>query len=104
MCRGRVFTRSAERAIAMLSSLDLLAIGCFLSNPLNMHNGARPSSRDPSLGNELVLNPIVRNAVYTALQAMQHGEQDEKCQASVNYNLRMVPRYWDEPELLAGRG
>ena len=46
------------------------------------------------------LNPIVRNAICTALHAFNHYERDEQAQEFVDFQFRMIPRYWEVPELL----
>ena len=46
------------------------------------------------------LNPIIRNAIYTALYAYYKQEESSKAKEFVSYNLSMVPEYWEEPELL----
>jgi hypothetical protein len=46
------------------------------------------------------LNPIIRNAIYTALYAY-HCEKHSKAAARfVSFHLRSIPKYWEEPELL----
>ncbi len=46
------------------------------------------------------LNPIVRNAVCTALDAFNNYEQADAAARFVDFNFRMIPKYWEEPELL----
>ena len=46
------------------------------------------------------LNPIIRNAVCTALHAFNHYEQTDAAGRFVDFNLRMIPKYWEEAELL----
>ena len=48
------------------------------------------------------LNPIVRDAVCTALHAFQNYDRAPEAKRFVDYNLRMIPRYWEAPELLDG--
>ena len=48
------------------------------------------------------LNPIIRNAVCTALHAFNNYEQADAAARFVDYNLRMIPKYWEKPELLDG--
>jgi hypothetical protein len=48
------------------------------------------------------LNPIIRDAIYTALYAIQHGETEPWCQRFFEHHLRMIPPYWEAPELLGG--
>ena len=46
------------------------------------------------------LNPIIRNAICTALHAFNnYGEADEAARF-VDFHLRMIPKYWEKPELL----
>jgi hypothetical protein len=47
------------------------------------------------------LNPIVRNAVCTALHAFNNYEKADPAARFVDFNFRMIPNYWEEPELLA---
>ena len=47
------------------------------------------------------LNPIVRNAVCTALHAFNDYEKAAAARF-VDYNFRMIPTYWESPELLDG--
>ena len=47
------------------------------------------------------LNPIIRNAIYTALHAQEQGAKGSKAAISfIEYSARMVPAYWEKPELL----
>lgn len=46
------------------------------------------------------LNPIIRNAVCTALHAFNNYEKADAAAGFVDFNLRMIPKYWEEPELL----
>ncbi len=48
------------------------------------------------------LNPIIRNAVCTALHAFNTYERVDTAKRFVDYNLRMIPSYWEKPELLDG--
>jgi hypothetical protein len=50
------------------------------------------------------LNPVIRNAVYTALYAMQYGKDSLKIREFVSSQVEMIPRYWEEPELVGGVG
>jgi len=47
------------------------------------------------------LNPIIRNAVYTALHAMRQVDSDPASAAFVNFAMRLIPDYWEDPELLS---
>jgi hypothetical protein len=46
------------------------------------------------------LNPIVRNAIYTGLQALRHYERSRGARSFVNFQKTLIPKYWEEPELL----
>lgn len=48
------------------------------------------------------LNPIVRNAVFTALHTLSHMHDSETAQSYIKYQERMIPQYWEEPQLLDG--
>jgi len=45
------------------------------------------------------LNPIIRNAIATALYAMEHAEVNPLAKTYILYNCRMIPNYWEPPEL-----
>ena len=46
------------------------------------------------------LNPIIRNAVCTALHTFQHYEQSPRDKQFMDFQLRMIPSYWESPRLL----
>jgi len=48
------------------------------------------------------LNPIIRNAVCTALHAFNNYEKAAAAARFADYNFRMIPEYWEDPELLGG--
>ena len=48
------------------------------------------------------LNPIIRNAIYTALYAIHNGDDEPWCQRCFEHHLKMIPPYWEAPELLEG--
>ena len=48
------------------------------------------------------LNPLIRNAVCTALHAFNNYELADAAARFVDYHFRMIPKYWEEPELLEG--
>jgi hypothetical protein len=48
------------------------------------------------------LNPIVRNAIYTAIYAYETHRQSDPSKRFVEYHLMSIPKYWEEPELLGG--
>jgi hypothetical protein len=45
------------------------------------------------------LNPIVRNAIATALYAVEHAEDNPLAMAYVLHQFRLIPSYWEPPEL-----
>lgn len=45
------------------------------------------------------LNPIIRNAIYTALYASALGDDPESVEF-VKHNERAIPSYWEPPQLL----
>ena len=46
------------------------------------------------------LNPIIRNAVYTALYAGEYQGQSSRAKEFLEYHTSCIPGYWEEPELL----
>ena len=50
------------------------------------------------------LNPIIRNAVYTALFTMQYCNESVRAREFINSQMEMIPGYWEEPELIGGVG
>lgn len=48
------------------------------------------------------MNTTVRNAVATALHVMEHALVNKVAEKSLEWNLRCIPEYWEEPELLEG--
>jgi hypothetical protein len=50
------------------------------------------------------LNPLIRNAVYTALYTMHYYMDSDRIREFVNSQVEMIPRYWEEPELIGGVG
>jgi hypothetical protein len=46
------------------------------------------------------LNPIIRNAVCTALHAFNHYSTEPPAKRFIDCHLMMVPKYWEPPELL----
>jgi len=48
------------------------------------------------------LNPLVRNAIGTALHAFDHYERSDAARTFVDYHFRSIPNYWEPPELLEG--
>lgn len=45
------------------------------------------------------LNPIIRNAIYTALYAFDHYDKDLVSRSFVDFQLRLIPDYWELPQL-----
>ena len=48
------------------------------------------------------LNPIIRNAIYTAIYAREACQKSDKAKDYVEYQVSMIPQYWENPELLPG--
>lgn len=48
------------------------------------------------------LNPIIRNAVATALHAFNNYETPGAARRFLDYNSSCIPSYWESPELLPG--
>lgn len=48
------------------------------------------------------LNPIIRNAVYTALYSIHYCLRSERIAAFIKHQSEMIPVYWETPELLPG--
>jgi hypothetical protein len=46
------------------------------------------------------LNPIIRNAIYTALDAAANAATSEAADHFVQFQIRLIPDYWEDPELL----
>jgi hypothetical protein len=46
------------------------------------------------------LNPLVRNAIFTALHATSRMGDSPADHAFVEMHARAIPRYWEEPQLL----
>ena len=45
------------------------------------------------------LNPIIRNAIFTALYASENYNQSAAARKFIDFNLRMIPSYWEQPKL-----
>ncbi len=50
------------------------------------------------------LNPVIRDAVFTAIYACQTSGQCPQSKYFVDYHRAMIPTYWEEPELMEGYG
>jgi hypothetical protein len=48
------------------------------------------------------LNPIIRNAIYTAIYAREKCGKSDPLKFFVDYHFMSIPKYWEEPELLGG--
>jgi hypothetical protein len=46
------------------------------------------------------LNPIIRNAIYTALYARENYNRSFAAQNFVDFSIRLIPDYWEEPTLI----
>ncbi len=46
------------------------------------------------------LNPIIRNAVYTALHALENQGSCSQSRRFYDANMRLIPPYWEEPAFL----
>src|SRR5690606_4583028 len=47
-----------------------------------------------------VLNPIVRNALATALHARTNYQHHRPARSYLDFQARLIPRYWEPAELL----
>ena len=45
------------------------------------------------------LNPIIRNAVCTAIHAINNYDQSRAAKEFVDLHRMMIPSYWEQPEL-----
>ena len=46
------------------------------------------------------LNPIVRNAICTALHAFLNDDNSVVNERFVDFHVRSIPRYWEKPALI----
>lgn len=46
------------------------------------------------------LNPLIRDAIYTVLVAIEDGKSDASASQWLNLMERMVPNYWENPKLM----
>lgn len=46
------------------------------------------------------LNPIIRNAIYTGLYALQHRRTSKGAKAFVAFQTKLIPHYWEAPKLM----
>src|SRR5437773_1028622 len=45
------------------------------------------------------LNPLIRNAIFTALHAISNCRTSPRAEAFVDFHRRMIPAYWEPPVL-----
>jgi RecB family exonuclease len=45
------------------------------------------------------LNPIIRNALCSALYALENYEKSERARKFVDFHWQLIPSYWEEPEI-----
>ena len=45
------------------------------------------------------LNPIIRNAVCTAIYAFENYDQSIPARQFVDFNFSLIPKYWESPRL-----
>ena len=48
------------------------------------------------------LNPIIRNAIFTAIYAYETHKQSDLSKQFVDYHFMSIPKYWEEPEFTKG--
>ncbi len=48
------------------------------------------------------LNPIIRNAICTALHAANLADSSSAAMRFIDYHNQSIPRYWEDPVLLDG--
>lgn len=48
------------------------------------------------------LNPIIRNAIFTALYAFETRHQSKRSKTFIEDQIRHIPKYWEEPEFVPG--
>ena len=46
------------------------------------------------------LNPIIRNAICTALYAMNNYAVSEKAKHYLDFQAQLIPDYWEQPKLI----
>lgn len=46
-----------------------------------------------------ILNPLIRNSIYTALYAIEHAHEEWRCDSLLEGKRRAIPSYWEDPEL-----
>jgi hypothetical protein len=48
------------------------------------------------------MNPLIRNGIYTTLQAVKAMKRSRKARDWINMHVLQIPSYWETPELLPG--
>jgi hypothetical protein len=48
------------------------------------------------------LNPLIRNAIFTALHAARMKARSETASHWIDSQIQHIPSYWESPELLEG--
>jgi hypothetical protein len=48
------------------------------------------------------LNPIIRNAIFTALYAFETRHQSKRSKMFIEDQVQHIPKYWEEPEFVPG--
>ena len=48
------------------------------------------------------LNPIIRNAIFTALYAFETRHQSKRSKAFIEDLVQHIPKFWEEPEFVPG--
>jgi len=46
------------------------------------------------------LNPIIRNAIYTASYAFDNMHRSDKAERYIQYHMSMIPKYWEDCDFL----
>ena len=46
------------------------------------------------------LNPIIRDAIYTALHTLRQANSSPAAKKFVNFQASLIPDYWEQPEFL----
>lgn len=58
--------------------------------------------KNPSEENAELLDPLIRNAIYTALYSFEYYKSSDNAREFVEYNLSTIPESWSDPEFLDG--
>ena len=46
------------------------------------------------------LNPIIRNAIYTAIYTQENHQRSNSSKSFMDFHRMSIPKYWKGPELL----